>query len=446
MYQYVSSMPDYKDPDTAAAENLIIASRLLQDAGFADEAESLAGRARALFEGVPYDKKRQARVLGCASCSPEGILTCRPKCQEEIYQVASHPYDDGGEAEKAKRSAAESVFLKAVSRCARDMGLGWLASAQLSSALTGKPVRPVQKSLAKAVASLYGAAAAADRAGWSGPAARLFQDSVRRSHVLDEELGSWRMREDAGYLSETRKVAADEGTPAHDGGWIMWFPTDVLASLAAGIGNYRDIPMPGDDILQSIRQAMPLMRGAWYPLDREWDRYGVSERIAETATLEASRATGIPMEDLEGASSDVANNIDTALCRAMHAKRLADAYRIFLEAARRDEDTERLFLKTGFLSPDCPCLPEGPAPYGNIAAAVLESGWRGYATYAVRGERCTDGPRTAAFREAALETSRAGIREWFASDEAKELFAPLPGAYRNCPKPEEDAGKEEAAT
>lgn len=445
MYQHVPSMPDYKDPDTAAAENLIIASCLLQDAGFADEAENLAGRARALFEGVPYDKKKQARVLGCASCSPEGILTCRPKCQEEFYQVASSPYDDGGEAEKAKKSAAESCFLKTVSRCARDLGLGWLAAAQLSSALTGKPVRPVQKSLAKAVTSLYGAAAAADRAGWSGPAARLFQDSVRRSHVLDEELGSWRMREDAGYLSETRKVAADEGTPAHDGGWILWFPADVLASLAAGIENYKNIPMPGQEIVQSIRQAMPLMKGAWYPLDREWDRGGISERIAETATLAASGKTDIPMEDLEGAASDVANNIDTALCRAMHAKRLADAYRIFLEAARRDEDTECLFLKTGFLAPDCARLPEDPALYGNIAATVLESGWRGYATYAVRGERCTDGPRTTAFREAALETSRDGIREWFATDEAKELFAPLPGAYRNCPKPEENAGKEDAS-
>lgn len=446
MYRYVPSMPDYKDPDTAEAENLIIASSLLQDAGLAEEAERLADRARALFENVPYDKKKQARVLGRASCSPEGILTCRPRARDDFYQVASYQYDDDGDAEAAKRSAAETSFLKLVSDCARDMGLGWLAAAQISSALSGKPLPKPAKTLAKAVTALYGAAAAADKAGWSGPAAGMFRDAVRRNHVLDEHLGSWRMREDAERLSRGRMVAADEGSPEKEGGWILWFPAGILSSLAAGLEGYKNIPLPRNEILQSIRRAMPLMHGAWYPASKEWDRYGISERIAETAALEASKKTGIPMEDLDGASSDVANNIGTALCRTMRAKRLADAYRIFLEAARRDEDTEYLFLKTGFLSPGCARLPEDPVLYGNIAAAVLESGWRGCATYAVRGEHSTGGPKTAAFRAAALDTSRTAILEWFASDEAKSLFAPLPGAYRNCPKPEENAGKEDAST
>lgn len=432
-YTYVPSMPRYRDPDVAEAENLIVASRLLQDAGRREEAESLAMQARALFDGVPYDKKRQARVLGRASCLPDGTLVCRTNWLDDFVEVASAPYEDNGEAETARKAAGAAMFGKLVTECAQDAGIGWLAAAQLSAAMSGRPVSRLSKSLAKAVASMCGAADAARRAGWSGPASDMFRAAMRKSWLLDEPLGNQRMRRDAESLSRAGRMSADEGVPTKEGGWILWFPPDVLESLAAGIKQYENVLLCRDDVFQSIRRAMPFMRGAHYPIYREWERYDTAGKIADEAVRASSESAGIAMERLSGAGNEIAANIDTALARAMHAKRLVDAYRVFQQAADRAADTEALFLRTGFLAKDAPCLPDGPEWYGNIAAAVLEPGWRGFNTYVVKGEDSRDAPLTAAFHEAVMGHGRASIREWFATDEARALFKDSRGAYRNCP-------------
>lgn len=220
MHRRAIPIPDYRDPDAAEAENLIIASRLLQDIGRSQEAKALADQARALFEDAPYNERRQARVLGAASCSPSGTLQCRPGSMDGFYEVASYPYDDRGEAETAARAAAEKRFLKLASDCVRGLGLRWLAAAQLSSALSGKPVRPVRRSLAQAVTALCGAASVAEKASWSGPAAEAFRDLMHKNGILDEPPGTEPMREDARCLSRYHRISADEGSPSEDGGWI----------------------------------------------------------------------------------------------------------------------------------------------------------------------------------------------------------------------------------
>lgn len=309
--------------------------------------------------------------------------------------------------------------------------------------LPGCKLRPghaiLQKSLAKAATALYGAASVTDKAGWSGPAAEAFRDLIRRSRVLDEPLGTGPMRGDAERLSRNRVITADEGSPAENGGWILWFPPDALAALVKSLDNYKAARLPWDEIYQAVQRTVPRMRGAWYPGTRDWDHRDVAKRISIPAVAAASEATGIPMGDLDEAALDVTANVDTALCRAMRAKCLADACRVFREAAARDADTEALFLRTGFVPPKNVAVPEDPGWYGDVAAAVLETGWRGHGAYAVRGERSTDGPRTTAFRAAAFETSRAEIKKYFASDEAAELFTASPGAYRNCPAPDRQA-------
>lgn len=134
--------------------------------------------------------------------------------------------------------------------------------------LPGCKLRPghaiLQKSLAKAATALYGAASVTDKAGWSGPAAEAFRDLIRRSRVLDEPLGTGPMRGDAERLSRNRVITADEGSPAENGGWILWFPPDALAALVKSLDNYKAARLPWDEIYQAVQRTVPRMRGAWY--------------------------------------------------------------------------------------------------------------------------------------------------------------------------------------
>lgn len=432
-----SGKPYYADPDAMDAAAFGISAYMLGKAGHAAEAERYASMAAALFADVPYDAKRRKKILGCVSYHPGGYLRIEHPDMKKTLDVPAPPYETDRAGDEARSLAAGRKFLRdRTAYAAESWHMGWPASAQLCAAVAGKPLRPAGKTLAKAleaVARLGKAAMKIGPAAMDGPVALAFEKSVAGCGALKRDaIGSRAMRDEAALISERHWADPDEGEAGERGGWLLWLPPGAAEDAAAEILSY------GQDRIAQALKTLPPRSGAWFPVHHVRRMPDVSGAAADIA----GKAVRAALAEMPGGEPwrtvsdfvvrDIEENCADALAQAFKAKSLFDAYYVFLEAARRDEDTEKLFKAAGILPKEPVEEPAARADWlGPVAAASLRL-WRGRSRWVDRDGGASEEDQIQ-FVALAERNARTGILEWMRSEEAAGILAPSPGAYKKCP-------------
>lgn len=432
---YCSSKPYYSDPDAREAQSLLLASYALAEAGRLREAEKYAAEAATLLQGAPYDKKARCRILGTASYYPSGTIRVAHPGLRDPFDVPSDPYAVDEEKDAAAVLAARKKDLRdGAMRTAKDLQLGWPASAQLSAALSGNRPRPSGKTLAKALAAIKSAADAAHGCGWSDEAMAIFRAAMLKCGLLPYgELGSRDARADTEHQAIRKNVSPDEGDAGETGGWVLWLPKDVLEDLAARVLSLERADW--SSLSDAIRPALPMRRGAWFPGSNYPAACSEARRIGRDAVDKALRDIGVPCQLSSSYLSECAGQeAENAVRTALHARAMFDAARVFRAAADRDAYTERVFKDAGMI-PDGPVPEPGDASwYAGIASASVDIEDTGYCSGWIKGNGITQADQ-ARFAALVTENIRTDVRAWFQTDKVASLLVPLAGAYFNCPVP-----------
>lgn len=433
---YCSTKPYYSDPDARAARALVSAASILSEAGLADEAERHAATAAALFEGVPYDKKKRAKVLGDVRYLPNGIIAVMESDAATACEIPAPPYGiDQDEDRAAVLASARKKIRDQAVRAALSGSLGWPASSQLGAAIMGTSLRASGRTLAKALSVLAPAVDAMQAAGWSESAMAMFRNAAEKSGLLQSEaLGAREARYDVRSLVRRGTLMTDDGEKKQDGGWIAWLPPDVLERLAADIVARAGNQAPDwHATCDAISSALDSRRAAWFPGIPCAKIQARAEAIGREAVEEAAVTSGIPVAIPDYVASSFESAAESALMHAMRAKAMFEAALIFQDASDRDEDTADLFRHMGILPKNGIPAHGGARWFGGIAAAVACAGRYAWSwAYSGPNQAAPDEVQEAFVRRAE-DGIRSHILEWSRTPEAEEVFTLQPGAYYNCP-------------
>lgn len=449
---HCASKPYYADPDAMAAKALTAASSILAEAGFLADAERHAAAAAALFENVPYDRKKRAKVLGDVRYLPNGVIAAAESGTRASYRIPAPPYRvDQAEDDAAVQASIRKDIRDTAVRAACAQHFGWPASAQLAAAVTGSAPRPAGRTLAKALSILAPAVDAMQAAGWSGQAMDMFRDAVSKSGLLrNDALGAQNSRHGVRAPAGRGTIVPDEGAAGRDGGWIAWLPPDACEALAAEIVSGAGSGAPDwRAVYDAIDGFTDRRKAAWFPGMPLQESRGPARAIAEEAARSAAAGMGGAVSMTARAVDNLASAVHTAFTSALRARAMFHAAEIFQEAADRDQDTNALFRSIGIL----PAKGRVPAGGGTewfcgIAAASVQTGFYGNSWRWL--EQGPSGPATEGDQKEFVRLAEARMRrlilEWSRTPEAEALFRPAPGAYLNCPVPAETNDKKEERT
>lgn len=245
------------------------------------------------------------------------------------------------------------------------------------------------------------------------------------------ELGSRDARDDTERQSRQKRVEADEGQAREYGGWILWFPEDVLDDIAARLMSLERTDHRS--VWDIMKPALPLRRAAYFP-GSEYCKLGSGVwNIGLSAVSAALANLSAPCELASSYVQEYAAQAAEGSVRtALNAKAMFDAARIFRAAADRDPDTEKTFLALGLIPKGAVPEPGGIGWFAGIASASIGGQRMDVGAGWLKGGNATP-ERQAEFTRAVTDNIRSGVAAWFRTDEAEKIFMPSDGAYRNCP-------------
>lgn len=445
-YQYIPSMPRYVDPDAMTAEVLIQASYLLQSIGRKQESEDLAEQARKLFDGVPYDSKKEARVLGGACCHPDGVLSCSVNAGRYLYEIASRPYSVDDSPIHAAKTDLKAVRAE-IQACASDFDLGWLPADQLSAAVSGKAPRKHAHTLVKDVMLYQGLAASMQKAMGSGDPAAInhVRVSWMGSDARHARIGSSKAVNDSRRLANMERVKPDEGSdPDMDyrrGYWLLWVPGSHAKDAAD-----RILKAGGDKeaIEEAVNAIRPMRRGVWIPCEARYDLFSTARDIAARSVDTAAQQAGLTYLDqyiVESAACD----IETALRAAWHFRHAVTAYQVILDAAGSDPDSMSVLSGIGIV--DDGLRPElDMDEMRAVAQASYLFGYQSRTRLDYLRSDSAEPEKVEAFITALQTAVEQNLFAWFDTDDAKSLTQPAQGSYLNCPVRADDENNTDTNT